>query len=140
MVQARSITSKSNNPRVGDPPFFMALLRIGTIIYLLITMAHYLRYGNMVFVLIFALLGLAIFFRNKYFSFIITFFLFVGLVEWLKTFYGIFIYRMMYHLPYLRLSVIFLAVLFLNIWLIYKYIRQIWKSNNGGTGINQFYE
>ncbi|PMP71919.1 MAG: hypothetical protein C0187_02930 [Calditerrivibrio nitroreducens] len=107
------------------------MLRIATIVYVLITMAHYLRYGNMIYVLLFVLSGVAIFFRNKYLNFIVIFFLYVGLVEWVKTFYGIFIYRMMYHLPYFRLTVIFSAILVLNIWLIYKYIRQIWKRNYG---------
>ncbi|MFA7611514.1 MAG: hypothetical protein WCY51_08455 [Sulfurimonas sp.] len=88
-------------------------LLLPAIVSLLVTAAHFLRYGNLVIIGIILLLILSLLIKHKFTARVVQFGLFLATIEWVQTAHMLISYRLDYDLPWIRLTAImFFVILF----------------------------
>lgn len=81
-------------------------LLLPAILSLLVTAAHFLRYGNLIIIGIIALLILLLLVKHKISARLVQLGLLLATVEWAGTAHALISYRLDYDMPWIRLSVI----------------------------------
>jgi hypothetical protein len=83
------------------------------ILSLLVTAAHFLRYGNLIIIGILTLLILLLLIKHKISARLVQLGLLLATLEWAGTAYALISYRLEYDMPWIRLSAImFFVILF----------------------------
>lgn len=94
------------------------MVKIKVVILFLVSIlasAHFFRGGDYLLSIFYLLIPISYFVKRRISLTILLSSLLYALIEWIFTAKGIIYYRMINHLPYVRLTLILLTVIFINI-------------------------
>jgi len=97
-----------------NPMWMVCIWLIPVFISLLLLAAHFLRYGNILFMALSLLVIPLLAIRKKWVVLLFRILLFLGTVEWVKTIWTLTAIRMEFGKPYLRMAIILTVVALLT--------------------------